>query len=57
MFIENKMNKIDHCFNFCFAKQFCYAVVSSRASRDKNNADKFQDYFYESLTQRNRKLR
>jgi hypothetical protein len=25
-------------------------VVSSRARRDKTNADKFQDYFYESLT-------
>jgi hypothetical protein len=27
-------------------------VVTSRASRGKSNADKFQDYFYESLTQK-----
>jgi hypothetical protein len=27
-------------------------VVSSRARRDKTNADKFQDYFYESLAQK-----
>jgi hypothetical protein len=34
-----------------------FAVVSSGAMETKTNADKFQDYFYESLTQKESKLR
>jgi hypothetical protein len=40
---RNKMKKIDHCFNrFASNSALLWSQVEAR---DKNNADKFQDYF------------